>query len=203
MTALDRETLTAAVREAMGCRQHSDVDDLTNEAFSTCEEHFDEWPCPASERVVDAVLALTPPPDAGEAGEAAERVAAFARDADAHGLNLAGARVYRSGDDRLGFSHAIAADLRLLLADRDRLLRERDEARDLAFRAAFGPEEGGQTEYAVVYVHADGREERPTPASSEAVAAQMRRAWSDGARRYPVSREVGPWREMPDGGDES
>lgn len=112
-----------------------------------------------------------------EAAEAERRVRAW--------LALADDREY------LHHMRSLRADIRSLLADRDRVLAERDAARDLAFRAAFAPEDGSLPE----------RGERCPPTcyvaqftgvSDHAIPHRH----VDPAATTPIWRIIGPWKTV-------
>lgn len=165
--------------------------------------------------IPDALLPLlAPPPSEGEADEAAGRVAAYL-EARAHfGDRLTYYLSTVTMNDEEGTRYSLTgAALRLLLADRERLAfevagsrealrvaldsqdvlsRERDDAIDLAFRAAFAPEEGATVEWAAS--HPLDLE----PASDEASARALIAACeASGQECYVEARTVGPWKPAP------
>lgn len=203
MTAPDRETLERAIEAAVfytdpcGKRvlRHTDARVAVGE---------DEYVEDLVGSIVDVILPLlpAPPPDAGKAGEAAERLRRVADLSDGKPTTAVGGAAFRVYATTPGHvvGSAVAADLRLLLADRDRLTREVGAARDLAFRAAFADEEGAATQWGLVYVAPDGEETSPWQVADEALARGALRTWSQGDYNYVVRRTVGPWKPAPGGG---
>lgn len=150
----------------------------------------------------------------GPEGEAVERVRAVAEQRDRGDLAWSLAQVYEPADDdpqTPGYrEYAFRNDVDDLLAAVDYLttnlqralamadswqaeagarLAERDAARDLAFRAAFAPEEGAEVQWGIQYpedrtVSWVGSEEDARSLTSETPGAVRRRV-------------VGPWKPAP------
>lgn len=110
----DRETLAAALAHWFR------AEDALQAAQMVAAESFDPADCWLV--LADALLAgpLAPLPSGGEADEAAGRVAALAEALDAHGIDGAWS-VCPSVREQGAYEYVSAADLRLLLADRERL----------------------------------------------------------------------------------
>lgn len=179
----DRETLAAAVDAALA--------PLWTEREKPCEHGDGGLPCNscAIDAAVDAVLDLLPPsPSEGEADEAAGRVAAFLERRDGSSFRHDAIELLTDG---LSMHTLDAADLRLLLADRERW-------RERAFRAArmaMELEEGSEVQWAVEWPEGS---QSSVIATEELARRSVKPNYRKPADGIIIRREVGPWKPAPD-----